>query len=134
MAASREVFAWPEAKMYLNGDQLLFVEDLSLTVTWQWKRDKSLASGTNVARTTFTLEDKEVQINCGQLYYGSGFYEAANSAVAHNFSVTAINEADGVTASFGIQSAVITQFQLQGSEAGLFKATVSMIAADVTGL
>ena len=115
--------------------ELAFVEDLGIDVSWEWRKDLSMASGSWASRTTFSLAGKEVSIRIGRMWDGGAFFSQAQSATAFSFSVSAEGAADGVTAAFSIWSAVFTRWGLEGSQqGGLFRNNVSMMAADISGV
>src|SRR3990167_6707395 len=139
---SREVYSWPEARMYLataganpGSGELAFVEDLSINVTWNWRKDVSPASASWAARTNFTLQGKEVQISISRMWDGGAFFAQAQSATAFNFTISAGGGADGITAAYSVWSAVFPSWGLQGSQDdGLFRNNVAIMAADISGV
>ena|SRR3990167_5959279 len=138
MPASREVFSWPEARMYLGPDaglvEIAYIESLSISLDFEWDIRKSMASASWHARTTQTLKDQRVNVSIGRMWDGGAFYAQAKSATAFNFSISAGGAADGNTASFAIWSAVFNTFSFEGRDGELFRCKASMMAPDISGL
>ena len=109
---SREVYAWPEGRLFLgpNGGEteVAYVENVSINISWDWDRRISPASGTRTERVSLTLKDKTVNISIGKLWDGGEFLAQANSATAFNCSLSAVNGADDVSASYSVYSGVFT--------------------------
>ncbi len=137
MPTSREVFAWPEAIMYLGPEgglsALSYVEGVHITLTRTVQRDVNMASGTWAARTKFTITDQYVNVDIDKMWDG-GLFAAIYSGTAYNFSLSAAGAADGNTASLAIWSGMFTRFTMDGQENGIFKASCSLIAADMSGV
>ncbi len=135
-----EVFAWPEMALYVfpaGGASAImtYCENIDLTVKLDFIKFKNQLTGSFASRTHFQLADKDVTFNFGQMYSDNATFFAMNSATAFNARAV-FSAAGGIasTAQLQIWSAVFTDFKLGGREGDLFRASVGMRAADISGI
>lgn len=140
MPITAEVFAYPEGSLRVfpaggPSSVLLYIENVKGRVEWEYIKYKNQLTGGFAARTHFQLADKNVTVNFGQLFYENSNFLAANSATAFN-AVIGFSAAGGKpnTAEFQIWSAVFTEYGIEGREGDLFRTTVGMRAADISGV
>lgn len=135
-----EVFAWPEASIYLyptGGPSavLAFGENVTLNASYDFLKFKNQQTGSLADRTKFVYAGKGVQMSVGMLHANQSAFAIANSATAFNAKIV-LQVTGGLTqtAEYAIWSAVFTNFSLQGQDGSLFRASVTMEAADVSGI
>lgn len=158
-----EVFAWPEANIYLfaNGvtDQtaLTFAQNVRLEETTEWSTVKTMATGSQAARTQYNLRNRYYTLSVGMLYGDQSAFAMVNSATAYNARIgftygqgsnfllledgSFILLEDGSklildtnNGGFIIYSGVFTRWALQGQDNGLWSTPVEMRAPDISGL
>ena len=140
MAITSEVWSWPECAIYLypaGGPSaiMVFAESVQGQVDWTWIKFKNQLTGSFAARSNFALADKFVTIQIGQLYYDSTTFLQANSATA--FNADFVYSASGgliQSSKLNVWSAVFTKFGFQSQEGNLWHGSVSLLAADISGV
>jgi hypothetical protein len=139
MADSKEVFSWPEAALFVwNGTGsgvLAYAQDVDLQVSRSISKYLFMTTGVGyAARTKYVETDKNVSLTLGALYAGASLYgmlaSGANISATVNFSAPA----DGASSMFTIWSAQMPDFQLQGSDGGIWKEKVKLQSPDLSGL
>ncbi len=124
--------------MYLHSaggaGSALYVQNLVIDVSWDWDRKLSMASGSWHSRTQFTLLDQIVNIDIEKLWYNGPFFTGAKRNIPYNFAISAVDASIGITASLSVWSAVFTRFRVQGTDGDLFRASVALMAPDISGL
>lgn len=135
-----EVYSWPEGSIYLfpsGGPSavLAFGEQMSLSVDDDWRKYKNMGTATSYNdRTRFVRADRTVTLQVGMLHANQSAWQAFNSATAFNASLNFRVGALAQSGTFLLTSAVFRTFSVQGQDGALFRASVTMEAADVSGL
>ena len=135
MADGREVYAWPELRLFLfsGATSALAAFAESVEVTVEDPHRKFLYSTTGVgfaARSELVHTDRNVRMNVGALYAGQSLSNLSGVNISATVNLTGVD----VTATFILWSARRTNFQLQGRDGGLWRQTISLIAPDISGL
>lgn len=140
MAVSGEVFAWPEAALYVypSGTAsavMAYCESVQVNASQSWLKFKNMGTGGFASRTTFVLSDKDTTVAIGQMFYDNSLFGAINSGTAYNCDLV-MSAAGGNpnSAAFRVWSAVFTNFALQGQHGDVFHAQIGMRAADISAL
>lgn len=140
MAISGEVFAWPEATLYVYPSgtasaAMAYCENVTVQAQYNWLKFKSQGTGSFAARTTFVLADKDATVGIGAMFYDNTLFGNINSATAYNCDlVMSAGGGNPNSAAFRVWSAVFTQFGLQGQHGDVFRAQIGMRAADISAL
>ena len=135
-----EVYAWPEGKIYLypaGGPSaiLAFGENISLSVDDSWLKFKNQQTGSLASRTKFVYAGRGVSLQVGMMHANQSSFQMFNSGTAYNATlVLAVTGGLYQTAEYSVWSAVFNNFSLQGQDGSLFRASVAMEAADVSGI
>lgn len=138
MPESREVYAWPEATLYVwtgNGSATLaFAERLQLQVNRGLQKYLFLTTGTPYAgRTQYVETNREVTLTIGALYAGQNLFGMLMSGANISASLNFQSSADGATATFVLWSAQMPEFSLEGGEGDVWRQSVKIIAPDISG-
>lgn len=142
MADSREVFAFPEATLYLytaaSSGIFAYAQDIQVQVSRSLTKFTFPVTGVGyAARTKYVETDKQVTLSIGALFAGASLYQmmaSGNSGVNISATVNFLTSADGATATFTLWSAQMPDFSLQGGEGGLWRQSVKIIAPDISGV
>lgn len=135
MPDSREVFAWPEAKLYLwsgaSSGIPAFAESIDITVEDPHKKFLYPTTGVGFgARTEFVQTDRTVRVNIGSLYAGQSIVNLSGVNISATINLSGVD----ITATHILWSARMTNWQLQGRKDGIFRQTVSLVAADISAV
>ncbi len=133
-----EVFAWPEAVMYLysagasSPAAMAYVENFTLEANYEWIRYHNLTTGAWAARSTYVLGDKKVRMSFESMWTDSTALLRANSGTAWNMSLSASSYLQ--TGAVQIWSAVFSRFSLAGQANGLFRINGQLEATDYSAI
>jgi len=134
---AREAFAWPEASVFFYsageaGVGQAFVEGVTFQARFGYRTYRNLTTGAWASRFTEVLSDKLVTVDFRHIWTDSTALIRANSGTAWNFAVSAVSPLQ--TGAFQIWSGVITEFQMQGQENGLWKGSMQFRAHDYSAI
>lgn len=139
MPNSNEVYSWPEARLYLwwSGESGLCAYAEQISLSYEVDIAKYLLDGTGQsyeARTRFVERDQNVRVNIGRMFAGASAFQMMQSGVNISAILDMVNGADQATVQFILWSAQSPSFQLDGSQAGIWREQIRLVAPDVSGI
>lgn len=139
VADSREVYAWPEATLYLYAGTasgiFAWAENIELSFSRDIKKYTFMTTGVPYgARVQMVQTEQNVEMTIGRLFAGPSLWQLFNSGVNISATVNFSAGADGASSTFAVYSAQANSYRLQGRDAGVWRDNITLIAPDISGL